>query len=173
MLNIPGGLVYVRDMDALPSHNGAALPVLFSEVRVRPILADERRLWDELMRRHHYLGFNRTAARVLRQVTEYRERWLALLLWQASALRCAPRDRCINWARAIQFQRLHRIANNARFLILPEGRILGLASRVLGLSLRRLSHDWQAVHGHPWLLAETFVDPKRLPRYRLSRRQLA
>ncbi|MGH8550552.1 MAG: hypothetical protein ACRERU_18510 [Methylococcales bacterium] len=78
MLGIPGGLVYVRDMDALPSHNGAALPVLFSAVRVRPILADGRHLWDELMRRHHDLGFNRTAGRALRQVAEYRERCVAI-----------------------------------------------------------------------------------------------
>ena len=32
---------------------------------------------------------------------------------------------------------------------------------VLGLSLRRLSQDMQAVHGYPILLAETFVDPAR------------
>ena len=36
-----------------------------------------------------------------------------------------------------------------------------LASRVLGLSLRRLSADMRAVHGYPVLLAETFVDPSR------------
>lgn len=128
---------------------------------MRPIRADERQRWDELMRRHHYLGFNRTAGRALRHVAEYRGQWLALLLWQASALMCAPRDRWINWARPIQFQRLHLIANNARFLILPEGRIAHLASKVLSLSLRRLSADWQHLHGHPILLAETFVDPER------------
>jgi hypothetical protein len=36
-----------------------------------------------------------------------------------------------------------------------------LASRVLALNLRRLSGDWQRVHGHPLLLAETFVDRTR------------
>jgi len=36
-----------------------------------------------------------------------------------------------------------------------------LASRVLGLSLRRLSADIQVVHGHPAFLAETFVDVSR------------
>lgn len=113
------------------------------------------------MRRHHYLGFNRIAGRALRQVAEHQGQWLALLLWQASALMCAPRDHWINWSRPIQFQRHHLIANNARFLILPAGRIPNLASRVLGLSLSRLSSDWVAFHGHPVLLAETFVDPTR------------
>ena len=97
-------------------------PVKLSEVLVRPIEPGERGRWDELMRRHHYLGFNRTAGRALRQVAEYRGRWLALLCWQASALVCGPRDQWINWARPIQFQRLHLIANNSRFLVLAQGR---------------------------------------------------
>ena len=35
---------------------------------------------------------------------------------------------------------------------------MNLASRTLGLSLRRLSADWHVAHGHPLELAETFVD---------------
>jgi hypothetical protein len=61
----------------------------------------------------------------------------------------------------LQYQRLLFIANNSRFLILPEAHHPNLASRVLSLNLRRLSADWQAVHGHEVLLAETFVDPQR------------
>ena len=113
------------------------------------------------MRRHHYLGFSHTVGRALRHVAEYQGQWVALLLWQASALKCAPRDRWINWSRPVQFQRLHLVANNARFLVLSNGRVPHLASRVLGLSLRRLSADWQAIHGFPLLLAETFVDSSR------------
>ncbi len=126
------------------------------EVVVRPI---ER--WDALIRCHHYLGFKQTAGRALRQVAEYRGRWLALLLWQSSALMCAPRDRWINWARPIQFQRLHLIVNNARFLVLPGVHVPHLASRVLGQSLRRLPTGWMALHGYRPLLAGTFVDPAR------------
>jgi predicted transposase YbfD/YdcC len=36
-----------------------------------------------------------------------------------------------------------------------------VASRVLALNLRRLSQDWEICHGHPVLLAETFVDSAR------------
>ena len=36
-----------------------------------------------------------------------------------------------------------------------------MASRVLGLSLRRLSDDMLALHGYPALVAESFVDPSR------------
>jgi hypothetical protein len=88
-------------------------------------------------------------------------RWLALLGWQAAALKCAARDAWIGWGRVLHYQRLHLIANNTRFLVLPAGRLPNLASRVLALNLRRLSGDWQQIHGHPLLLAETFVDPAR------------
>ena len=36
-----------------------------------------------------------------------------------------------------------------------------LGSRVLSLSLRRVSSDFEALRGHPVLVAETFVDPSR------------
>jgi len=39
----------------------------------------------------------------------------------------------------------------------PE-RVPNLASRILGISLRRLSADISAAHGYPVFLAETFVD---------------
>ncbi len=44
---------------------------------------------------------------------------------------------------------LHLIANNTRFVILGEGRGPNMPSRVLGLSLRRLSDDMPALHGFP------------------------
>ena len=40
-------------------------------------------------------------------------------------------------------------------------RIPNLASRVPGLSLRRLSADIEAVHGYPVFVAESFVDVSR------------
>jgi tetratricopeptide (TPR) repeat protein len=39
---------------------------------------------------------------------------------QAAALKCQPRDRWIGWPPVLHYQRLHLIANNCRFLILPE-----------------------------------------------------
>jgi hypothetical protein len=46
-------------------------------------------------------------------------------------------------------------------LILPNWHQPNLASRLLAANLRRLSDDWQHYHGHPILLAETFVDISR------------
>ena len=136
--------------------------VVVGEVEVRPARADERRRWDALMAEHHYLGFRQFAGRGLRHVAVWRGHWLALVGWQSGAFKCAPRDRWLRWHRSVQFRRLHLIANNTRFLVLPASAgVPNLASRTLGRSLRRLSADWAALHGHPLELAETFVDPSR------------
>jgi len=136
-------------------------PVLLSEVVVRPVFPDERRVWEDLLQRHHYLGFDGSIGESLRYVAEVGGRWLALLAWQGAALKCRARDQWIGWPPVLQYRRLAFIANNSRFLILPDVQAPNLASRILSLNLRRLSADWQAVHGHELLLAETFVDPQR------------
>ena len=136
--------------------------VMVCEVEVRLARSDERRRWDALMDRHHYLGFRQFAGRGLRHVALWCGWWLALLGWQSGAFKCAPRDRWLGWHRSVQFRRLHLIGNNTRFLILPEALgIANLASRVLGRSVRRVSADWEAAWGHPLELAETFVDCAR------------
>jgi hypothetical protein len=110
---------------------------------------------------HHYLGFHSLVGESLRYVAEVPERWLALLGWSTAAFKCRPRDAWIGWLPAVQWQRLSLIANNARFLILPGIRIPNLASKVLSLNVKRLAEDWDCVHGHPVVLAETFVDTAR------------
>ena len=133
----------------------------FCSIVVRPITPDERQMWDRLMSEYHYLGLKSLVGKSIRYVAELQGRWLALLGWAASALKCQPRDTWIGWSQAIQWQRLHLIVNNARFLMLPDIHIPNLASRILSLNLRRLSRDWVHVYGHPVLIAETFVDTGR------------
>ena len=36
-----------------------------------------------------------------------------------------------------------------------------MASKLLSLNLKRLSQDWVTIHGHPIVVAETFVDHQR------------
>jgi Druantia protein DruA/DDE_Tnp_1-associated/Transposase DDE domain len=127
---------------------------------VRLVSASERPLWNSLMKRHHYLGFHSLIGQSLRYVAVYRDRWLALLGWGAAALKCKARDQWIGWTEPLKLQRLPLAANNCRFLILPDVKVPNLASRILSLNIKRLSDDWQAAHGHPIYLAETFVDPR-------------
>jgi hypothetical protein len=113
------------------------------------------------MRQHHYLGFERIVGESLYYIASRGTAWVALLGWGSAALKCGPRDRWIGWDPALQWRRLHLIANNVRFLILPGWHEPNLASRLLALNVKRLSRDWELYYGHPLLLAETFVDPAR------------
>ena len=132
-----------------------------AELHVRPIGAAERPRWRHLMAEHHYLGFQNTVGEALCYVATLGGQWVALLAWAAAALKSRPRDAWIGWDEALKARRLHLVANNVRFLILPGVRRKNLASKVLAVNLKRLSADWQARYGHPLLLVETFVDGAR------------
>lgn len=124
------------------------------------VTASEASSWNSLMKRYHYLDFHSLVGQSLRYVATCENRWLALIGWGAAALKCKARDQWIGWTEALKLQRLPLVANNSRFLILPDVHVPNLASRVLALNLKRLSDDWQAAHGHPIYLVETFVDPR-------------
>jgi len=113
------------------------------------------------MRQHHYLGGLPKISETLWYVATWREEWVALLSFSASALKCAVRDRWIGWDFRHRYGRLKLIVNNSRFLILPEWHVSNLGSRVLSLCQRRLASDWQETFGHGVVLLETFVDPQR------------
>ncbi|MBE3573939.1 MAG: DUF4338 domain-containing protein [Firmicutes bacterium] len=70
-------------------------------------------------------------------------------------------DHWFGWTPEQPWRHLRFVANNWRFLIRPGLHFPHLASKVLAADVRRLSADWQAVCGHPVVLAETFVDPAR------------
>lgn len=153
----------------MPSYPGPVTtpsPVLFDyqpigNLEVRPILASEQKYWDKLVQNHHYLGLRAIVGEAMRYVAILDGSWVALVGFGAAALKSRHRDGFIGWKPAIQWQRLKLLTNNVRFLILPEVRIKNLASKILSLTTKRLSADWQAMYGHPILLVETFVDDSR------------
>jgi len=128
---------------------------------VRPIQPQEGSRWNELMVAHHYLGFRQLVGESMKYVAEIDGQWVALLGWGTAAFKCKARDEWIGWSKEQQWGRLVYLANNLRFLILPNVRIPNLASKVLSVNVKRLSEDWRRVYGHPIVLAETFVDHSR------------
>jgi hypothetical protein len=120
----------------------------------------DRRRFQGLLAKHHYLGRLKAVGEQMYYVAvDRRGDWLALLLFSAAAKHLKHRDQWIGWTRSQRDRRLSLVANNSRFLILPERSVPNLGSRVLRLTLDRLSDDWQARYGHPVLVVETFVDP--------------
>jgi hypothetical protein len=119
------------------------------------------RIQDELMIKHHYLGFRKLVGESIRYMTIYQGETVALLGWSSAAYKSRHRDQWIGWSEEQRHQRLSFIANNSRFLILPNIRVKNLASKILSLNTKRLSDDWQAAYGHPIVLAETFIEHRR------------
>jgi hypothetical protein len=122
----------------------------------------EHRRFQRLLQQHHYLGaLKPVGERLYYAAVDAQGRWGALLLFSAAARHLKHRDQWMGWTRAQRDRRLSLVVNNSRFLILPERSVPNLGSRVLRLSLDRLSDDWQARYGHPVLVVETFVDPEQ------------
>ena len=135
---------------------------LLQRVTIRWVRDEERATFDQLLEGRHYLASARLAGQTLRYVAELDGQWVALLTFSAAALHLKAREQWLRWTPRQRARRLGLVVNNSRFLVLPERqRYPNLASRVLGLALRRLSDDWQAQWGHPVLVVESFVEETR------------
>lgn len=142
---------------AAPSLTADEQDVL-DQVEVRLLPPAERARFDALLVAEHYLHAAELVGEQLRYVAEVRGQWVALLAWSAPAFRLKDREQWIGWTQAQKRRRLPLLANNSRFLVLPDRAVPNLASRVMKLCLQRLAADWQAAYGHPVLVAESFVD---------------
>lgn len=137
-----------------------AQQAVLDELQVRLIRPEERARYDQLIEQEHYLKNADLVGEQLRYVAvDAQGGWRALLSWSAPAYRLRARELWIGWTPWQREQRRCLLANNTRFLILPEGRLPNLATRAMKLCLLRLSADWQATYAHPIVLVETFVDP--------------
>jgi len=113
------------------------------------------------LRQYHYLGL-RVVGENLKYLVQARDgREVACLLFGAAAWQTGVRDRFVGWTAGQRAGGLSQVVNNTRFLILPWVKVAGLASQILGRTVRRLSADWQQKYGHPVFLVETFVERDR------------
>lgn len=121
------------------------------------------RLWNGLIARWHYLGYQPLPGAQLRYLIRYEAGLLGAIGFGAAAWKVAARDAWIGWDAATREAHLGRVLNNARFLILPWVQVKNLASKVLALAAARVAVDYPARYGEPVVLLETFVEQ---PRYR-------
>ena len=131
-------------------------------LRLRPVeTRADSRLWNEAIARFHYLGFTPLPGAQQRYLVECDGGLLGAIGFGASAWKVAARDVWIGWTSEQRQARLHRVVNNARFLLLPWARVRNLASRVLAMSARRIPQDWRRRYGYEPVLLETFVEQPR------------
>ena len=134
---------------------------LLDNVHVRLIRSEEQEEFDRRIVEGHYLHNASFVGQQLRYVAEHEGQWVALLVWNAGAYKLKLREEWIGWSDRQKQRRLSLVVNNSRFFIPEPFHIPNLASRVMKLSLERLSADWEQTYHHGVLIAETFVDPER------------
>ena len=117
------------------------------------------KVWNSLMQLHHPLGSGPLCGAQLRYLIRSPVHgWLGGLGFSAAARRLRSRDEWIGWSEEARQSQLRLVICNSRFLIAPSIRVPNLASRVMSLTLGRLSQDWQERYQYEPALVETFID---------------
>ncbi len=131
-----------------------------SPLRLSIVSAEkDRKLWNEYVDRHHYLGYKHPIGSHLRYfIVDVDDRKLGCLLFSFASRILPDRDQWIGWDIKARKKRLNLVLNNNRYLIFPWVNVKNLASKVLAMACQQLPSDWEATHGYQPLLLETFVD---------------
>ena len=147
----------VPEPQAVPAAAGAVAGLALTLVRS----PQQRRTWNELVASEHPQGAVLHVGAQLRYLIESEHGVLGAIGFAAAALAVAARDEWIGWDAELRRKRLHRVLGLSRFLIRPSVRCQRLASKVLGMVLRRLLEDFRQRYGYsPWLV-ETYCDPQQ------------
>ena len=128
--------------------------------------SDDTSLFNELVQRHHYLGYRQTVGQSLRYFIVAKglapsQGKVGCLLFTPASFALKARDEWIGWKRHHRAKRLPFVVCNRRFLILPWLNVPNLASKSLSLVPERLTADWRRIYGVPPVLVETFVNPEK------------
>jgi len=119
-------------------------------------------LWNELIDRHHYLGYRQPIGQHLRYfIVDRHARTLGCLLFSYAVKSLPCRDQWIGWQDQTYKKHLNLVVNNNRFLLLPWVNVKCLASKALSVACKQLADDWQALYHTRPVLAETFVDSSK------------
>ncbi|MFC1543341.1 Druantia anti-phage system protein DruA [Candidatus Neomarinimicrobiota bacterium] len=114
-------------------------------------------LWNELVNNFHYLGHRVIVGKCLKFFVESDNRILAAVSLSEPAWAVKARD---NILKILGFCR-EQVANNSRFMIMPNVRVNNLASRILALMAREGIEAWNKYYAIELKCLETFVDKSR------------
>jgi hypothetical protein len=131
------------------------------KVTVKLVEKGERKLCRWYIDQHHYLGCQPIIGeQLLYWILLDRER-VGCICWASASMNSPHRERYVGWDKLTKNKNLYFVISNNRFLIFPWVKVPNLATRVLSISLKRLSSDWEKTYNHSVYLAETFVDTSR------------
>jgi hypothetical protein len=117
--------------------------------------------WDELVREHHYLGYEGQMGARVKYVVTLGKQIVGAISFCSAAYKLGPRDEYIGWSEEARASKLQHLLSNNRFLILPWIRIRNLASHILAKSLRQIREDWEKQYEATPYMVETFVDREK------------
>ena len=120
---------------------------------------DEGRLLATLLKHEHPQGAVQHAGRQLRYLIGSDHGWLGGFVFASPSSALGARDRWIGWSGSERAAGLERVIGMSRFLIRKAVRCRNLASKSLGLCLRRVGADFAERYGVAPVLAETFAGP--------------
>ncbi len=132
-------------------------PIEFRQVRRTP----EEKLFNNLIRQYHYLGYAQPVGEHLKYMVYAGSRVIACFVFSSAPYAIDSRDNFIGWSSETRERNRHLIAYNSRFLILPWIEVKFLASHLLSKCARQISSDWQSLYNHPIYWLETFVDTEK------------
>ncbi|MEA2115736.1 MAG: IS4 family transposase [Thermodesulfobacteriota bacterium] len=119
---------------------------------------EQMRIWNEMMINDHPRGAGMLVGRQVRYLVQSEHGWLGGFSFSAAALHLHDRDKWIGWDLEERRAHLHQVVNMSRFLIRSSVSCRNLASRLLGMAIKKLPLDFDARYGYRPLLLESFVD---------------
>ena len=132
------------------------------QITVQVLSPKQRGRFNQLLKKHHYLGATPPVGDFIEQVVLCDGKWAALLIWGPAALKLKDRERWIGWNPLQRAERLKLVVQNRRFLLLhKKGTQPHLASKALAAACKHLPAQWQERFGYRPLIAETFTDPEQ------------
>jgi hypothetical protein len=134
----------------------------FSSIEIEMVRgSNNESLYNALIGTYHYLGYHQGTGEQLKYIIRGNGFLLSCIGFGGAAFKSAARDGHIGWSQGAREQKLVKVVNNNRFLILPWVRVPHLASHILGRVARRIRGDWQAYYNREIVLLETFVEQAR------------
>jgi SRSO17 transposase len=119
---------------------------------------EDEPLWDEMIRKYHYLGLGRMIGPRIKYLVMHGGAAIAALGFDRASKSIGVREEYIGWGYQQRTLLLKHVVKNTRFLIMPGIRVKNLASHLLARGVKEMRADWAARYGETPCVVETFVD---------------